>query len=732
MKVLSVHIRRFRSIENGEMTNCGGLNVLIGKNNSGKSNLLSTVDTAQRHLNRGSLAGPWDTKRPQDEFTNRATTQPVQIGLEYELAPDLNDQLRELLQKESPHLEKSIEQLKGKDKLSIIIAGLPVATDGARNPKAFLFVETIAVGSIVPTGENLETDGIRLLKVSSIVASQLFRIHQEAESLRADVQSMDRLLQEPYRIQSILEREGRPYGFGDIRPHLSRELTRLAATITDREEFTARLASMRTEIHTQIDVVHHRETENAMDAFAGATKSPPTYAIWLMKQYGAIKMLHLRETRESVGRDEADALLNLKVTRGGPERLRSVQRTVKSLLGVEIDAFQAEDVRRPQGRAAEIDIDRFLIDANGAGIREALRVVLDLELKEPQLVLIEEPEVHLHPGLEHAVYQYLRDKSREIQIFVTTHSTSFVDSISFQNTYLVSKDMNMRTLIRALDTGDGPMKLPSELGLRLSTVFMFDRLVFVEGPSDEAVLRELCKTLDLDIATANVGFVQMGGVRNFAHFAAQATIELLSRRQVQMWFIADRDERDDADVKRMMSQLGSRARLHILKRRELENYLLDAEATVRFIAQKRALGRIPGEQPSLEQVRGAILAAAQGLRDEVIRLRTHKALLGPVHLTGRSVEGDVPQRIEAAIAELQDRRQRIDSTRSSITAQVEAVWPDEAMECAPGAEILAHATKGFNVSFSKETGDSARLAQLLSKVAIPGELRDLLQDITRL
>jgi putative ATP-dependent endonuclease of the OLD family len=247
------------------------------------------------------------------------------------------------------------------------------------------------------------------------------------------------------------------------------------------------------------------------------------------------------------------------------------------------------------------------------------------------------------------------------------------------------------------------MTIPSELGLRLSTVFMFDRLVFVEGPSDEAVLRELCKTLDFDIPTANVGFVQMGGVRNFAHFAAQATLDLLSRRQVQMWFIADRDERNDDDVTRMMAQLGARACLHILERRELENYLIDSTAALSLINQKRLVGRTPGEVPQLNQVTAAIKEAAVSLRDEVIRLRTHKALLGPVHLTGRSIEGDIATRIDAAISVLRGRRNKIENTRSMIAVEIDSAWPDDAMECAPGAAILEKAFATFGVAALRET-----------------------------
>src|SRR5204862_4824173 len=112
MKVHSVHIRRFRSIESAALSSCGNLNVLIGKNNSGKSNVLATINLVQRHLSRGGIAGPWPTSRPADEFTGRACDKPIQIGIEYELTAATNTELRGRLQQSAPHLEKSVEQIK--------------------------------------------------------------------------------------------------------------------------------------------------------------------------------------------------------------------------------------------------------------------------------------------------------------------------------------------------------------------------------------------------------------------------------------------------------------------------------------------------------------------------------------------------------------------------------------------------------------------------------------------
>jgi predicted ATP-dependent endonuclease of OLD family len=44
MRIRSIEMRRFRSIESASLQACGGLNVLIGKNNAGKSNVLAAIE----------------------------------------------------------------------------------------------------------------------------------------------------------------------------------------------------------------------------------------------------------------------------------------------------------------------------------------------------------------------------------------------------------------------------------------------------------------------------------------------------------------------------------------------------------------------------------------------------------------------------------------------------------------------------------------------------------------
>ena len=63
MIIRSVHVRHFRSIEAAALAPCEELNVLIGKNNAGKSNLLGAIGLLLDHLRTGKIAAPKrDTK----------------------------------------------------------------------------------------------------------------------------------------------------------------------------------------------------------------------------------------------------------------------------------------------------------------------------------------------------------------------------------------------------------------------------------------------------------------------------------------------------------------------------------------------------------------------------------------------------------------------------------------------------------------------------------------------
>jgi putative ATP-dependent endonuclease of OLD family len=732
MGIRSVQIRGFRSIASSGLDKCGPLNILIGKNNAGKSNVLGAIELVLLHLAKGRIAGSWPVdRRIRGEFTDGNELTPLRVGIEFDLPANINEELRLRLTKEAPQLERSIEQIKLHDTLVFILAA------ALHDDRGCLFVESIAVGKLASRGEDMATDGIRLLSVTRAVGLELYTNLMSARSLGEDIAALKTLATErhfPFDYIIQQPKEQRPAAMTNFlsnrfRPEIFRQLSKRFTSANSREQMETGIDQLVAETRNQMEVIEKSETQGTLSTFAGETKTSPAYAEWLIEQFGKIPFLHFKERKEPIGREEAQTLLRLKTRRGGPDRLEIVQQTIKSLLGVKVDAFEGEDTG---GHVAEMDVDDFLIGANGAGIREALRIILDLELKSPKIVLIEEPEVHLHPGLSRVLAGYLREKSEHIQMFVTTHSTDFIDSASFQYVFLVARGPGNRTICQTVEgEEEGALKIPAELGIRLSTVFMFDRLVFVEGPSDESALREFAKKLRLDLAKANIGFVYMEGARNFAYFAAESTLELLSRRQVRMWFVTDKDEITDAEITRMVERLARRAELKVLSKREIENYLLDSRAIVALIEEKQGVGGIKEPKADVEGVQRALNEEAANLRDEVIRLRLERKLLAPVFLRTRANAGTIQERINAAIGSLTQRLKEVETDRASIVANIEESWPANALDDVPGARLLELVFRRFGVRFSKDKGDTERLARYLPVSALDFLIRDLLLEITQ-
>ena len=67
---------------------------------------------------------------------------------------------------------------------------------------------------------------------------------------------------------------------------------------------------------------------------------------------GEIAFLHLGERKQPIGREEAQTVrLQLKVRRRGPDRLFTIQQTVRGLLGVTVDAFEPEVEKAAENEA---------------------------------------------------------------------------------------------------------------------------------------------------------------------------------------------------------------------------------------------------------------------------------------------------------------------------------------------------------------------------------------------
>lgn len=109
-------------------------------------------------------------------------------------------------------------------------------------------------------------------------------------------------------------------------------------------------------------------------------------------------------------------------------------------------------------------------------------------------ILIDEPELYLHPQAKKSLYKTLNDLSNNgVQIFYTTHSGEFLSFSKPEHIYLFkSPDCKLGTKVFRSEKVDTPSLLASlESKNDLNSAFFADSIIIVEGKDDKRVVTDI-------------------------------------------------------------------------------------------------------------------------------------------------------------------------------------------------------------------------------------------------
>ncbi len=132
-----------------------------------------------------------------------------------------------------------------------------------------------------------------------------------------------------------------------------------------------------------------------------------------------------------------------------------------------------------------------------------------------KLLLIEEPEAHLHSQRQLRVMRSLQEQAQDkgIQIIVTTHSPNISSAIELDNIVMINsgRAFSLATGQTELDASDYRF-LQRFLDVTKANLFFARGVVIVEGDAENLLLPTLANILGCDFTENGVSIVNVGGV----------------------------------------------------------------------------------------------------------------------------------------------------------------------------------------------------------------------------
>ncbi len=269
---------------------------------------------------------------------------------------------------------------------------------------------------------------------------------------------------------------------------------------------------------------------------------------------------------------------------------RDLTASMQRLFGCEVlppDASGADIIAEYQMGGSETKLD---IASAGSGFQQVLMLLTFLNTRPGAVLLLDEPDAHLHVLLQDAIYSELRSVAarQQSQLIVATHSEVIINSVEPCELCVLFNQPRCVT-----DEGERT-KLARSLGILTDTDIMLalgsPGVLYLEGHTDLNILREWARILDHPVKDAlatrifwrpTVWETRLGarGITAREHYDALKLV----RDDLPGLVILDGDDNPNIQPTPLTGQGLQRVRW---RRYEIESYLIHPTALARYVGKK--------------------------------------------------------------------------------------------------------------------------------------------------
>lgn len=157
----------------------------------------------------------------------------------------------------------------------------------------------------------------------------------------------------------------------------------------------------------------------------------------------------------------------------------------------------------------------------GAGIEQLILLASICTEYSNSLILMEEPDLYLHPTLQRQLLQHLQTEASNTYV-IATHSAAMLDT-DYANVFKIDWNAQSGTTSTLVTSPRDRASLAIDLGFRASDLVQANAVIWIEGPSDRIYLKRWLSLTDPELVEGiHYSFVMYGG-RLGEHLTAGTT-----------------------------------------------------------------------------------------------------------------------------------------------------------------------------------------------------------------